>query len=68
MLIVRLLLAERLFDIVMETRLAENSSFAPAPGGMSTHSVAFVFTDVHGKLNCGCRKEDAGYPRLILSC
>lgn len=54
MVIVRLFLAEPLFDIVMETRLAESSSFAGAPGGIGTHSVAFFFTDVQGKLNCGC--------------
>lgn len=51
MLIARLHLAERLFDIVMETRLEESSSFAGAPGGISSLSLAFVFTHMHGKLN-----------------
>jgi len=52
MLIARLHLAERLFDIIMEMRLSESSAFAGALGGIiSTCSLAFVFAHMDGKLN-----------------
>lgn len=67
MLIARLHLAERLFDIVMETRLAESSSFAGAPGGISTHTLAFVFAHMHGKLNLQLPIKGCKLPLMLTS-
>lgn len=67
MLIARLHLAERLFDIIMEMSLAESSAFAGALGGISTYSLAFVFAHMHSKLNSQLPIRGCKLPVMLTS-